>query len=53
VRVDTVKKSIDTRAEMWLARNVRHVWDGGQGRRARSLDTVRSEILNPSLRCSP
>jgi hypothetical protein len=39
--VDTVKKSIETITERWLARNVGHVWEGGRGWRASSRDTVR------------
>jgi hypothetical protein len=53
VSVETVKKSIETRAERWLARKVRHGWDGGRDRCASSRDTVRSEISIPSFRSSP
>jgi hypothetical protein len=50
--VGTVKKSKETRAWTWLARKVRHVWDGGVRRFGISRDTVRSERSRPSLRSS-
>ena len=53
VAVGRTKKSIDARAFAWLRRNVRHVCDGGFGRRVMSLETVASEILTPSFMSSP
>jgi hypothetical protein len=52
-QVETVKKSIETMAERWLARKVRHGWDGGRESCASSRDTVHSEISIPSFRSSP
>jgi len=52
VSVETVKKSIETRAERWFARNVRHGWEGRDSC-ASSRETVRSEISIPSFRSSP
>src|SRR6185436_12040142 len=49
VNVETVKKSIETMAERWLARKVHHGWDGGRDSCASSRDTVRSEISMPSF----
>lgn len=40
-------------ARTWLARNVRHGWDGGVRRFGSSLETVRSETPIPNLRSSP
>ena len=49
----TVKKSIETRSRTWLARNVRHVWDGGVRRVESSRETVRSATSIPSFCSSP
>lgn len=53
VTVGTVKKSIDTRAATWLARNVRHVWGGRGRRRRRKRETVCSEMSMQSCAISP
>lgn len=41
--VATVKKSMESRAPTWLARKVRHVWDGGFRTSGMHRETVRSE----------
>ncbi len=47
------KKSMDARQFAWFRKNVRHVCDGGFGRRVMYLETVASEILMPSFMSSP
>ncbi len=47
------KKSMDARQFAWFRKNVRHVCDGGFGRRVMYLETVASEISMPSFMSSP
>ncbi len=47
------KKSMDAGQFAWSRKNVRHVCDGGFGRRVMYLETVASEILMPSFMSSP
>jgi hypothetical protein len=53
VAVGTTKKSIAAARGIWLARNVRHVCDGGVKRRGMARDTVASLTAKPSLSNSP
>ena len=54
VAVEIVKKSIETMFFMLFLKKVRHVWDGGVVlREGIRLQTVRSDILIPSLSSSP
>jgi hypothetical protein len=47
-----LKKSTDTRSVTWFSRKERHVGDGGFSRRGIHRDTVRCEIVIPSLSSS-
>jgi hypothetical protein len=49
VAVGTVRKSMQARVPVWLARNVRQVCEGGLRRRGISRETVRSATEMPSL----
>src|SRR4029453_9757862 len=51
--VGTTTKSTETSVPTWLARNVRHVCDGGVRRGPRILDTPACEISRPSFWSSP
>ncbi len=50
--VDTVKKSSDTSSFVWLARNARHVGEGGLRGRTLYFSTVDLATSMPSLRSS-
>ena len=48
-----ITAELDIRMPKWFAKNVRHVCDGGMSRLGRYRDTVRSEMVMPSLSSSP
>src|SRR5579862_3767979 len=51
--VATVRQSIETSSCAWVARNVRHVGDGGLDGRTRYVSTVDLATVMPSLPRSP